>query len=538
MNFNFMKFRKNMSLSVLIHFFFGKLYEEKSPLFNLREGYTWAVVTMVICTLITWLMLTFFDQASLILVYLLGVVVIAARYGKSPAILSSILSVLLFDFFFVPPRYSLEVTNPQDLITFVVMLVVALLISTIMEKIHQQAIIAGHRERRIKSIYAMNSELIAINSEDNVVRIAIKHISETFDAKVGVFLPDETGHVVLASVEENSRSIPNCDLGAVQRIFDQGQVAGPSKEMRTGELIYIPLKAPSRIAGVVVLLPHNPPRIVHSEKQQLLENFCSQIALALERIWIARDALAVQKKMETEQLRNSLLSAISHDLRTPLAAIVGASSILVKNGDKLGSIDRQELEETIYEESLRMSGVANNLLDIARLQSGKVVLNRQSKPLKEIIDDVLCGYTSQMVDHPVSLNLASDLPTIEVDGVLIERIFANLIGNAVKYTPQGTPIEISATSGSGELIVTVSDHGPGIPDGEEKRIFEKFYRASNAGNQEGDGLGLTISHAIVDAHGGRIWAENLLSGGAAFHFAIPLANATLSRTEATKSEIN
>jgi two-component system sensor histidine kinase KdpD len=158
--------------------------------------------------------------------------------------------------------------------------------------------------------------------------------------------------------------------------------------------------------------------------------------------------------------------------------------------------------------------------------------------LKEIIDDVLCGYTSQMVDHPVSLNLASDLPTIEVDGVLIERIFANLIGNAVKYTPQGTPIEISATSGSGELIVTVSDHGPGIPDGEEKRIFEKFYRGSNAGNQEGDGLGLTISHAIVDAHGGRIWAENLLSGGAAFHFAIPLANATLSRTEATKSEIN
>jgi two-component system sensor histidine kinase KdpD len=408
------------------------------------------------------------------------------------------------------------------------MLVVALLISTIMEKIHQQAIIAGHRERRIKSIYAMNSELIAISSEDNVVHIAIKHISEVFEAKVVVLLPDETGHVVYPKEKESPQSVLICDLGIAQSVYEHGNTRGLDSSINPGDLIYLPLKAPSRIVGVVVLQPLNISRIAQAEKQELLANFTSQISLAIERIWIARESQIVQKKMETEHLRNSLLSAISHDLRTPLAAIVGASSILVKNGDSLNKISRQELELTIYEESLRMSGLANNLLDIARLQSGKVILNRQSKPFKEIVDDVLSELRAQMVGYPVSIKLASDLPLVKFDSVLIERVFANLLQNAVKYTPQGTPITISGIIESDELIVTVSDQGPGIPVGEEKRIFEKFFRGSNIGKQDGDGLGLTICHAIVDAHGGRIWADNLLSGGAAFHFSIPLADLTLT----------
>ena len=226
--------------------------------------------------------------------------------------------------------------------------------------------------------------------------------------------------------------------------------------------------------------------------------------------------------METEQLRNSLLSAISHDLRTPLAAIVGASSSLVQDSDKLSSDARQELGLAIYDEALRMSGLANNLLDMARLQAGAVILNRQWQPLEEVVGGALAGLTSRIINHPVTIKLPHDLPLVEIDGLLIERVFANLLENAVKYTLDGTQIEISAANNQNELVVTVSDQGPGIPAGEEEHIFEKFHRVATEGNQGGAGLGLTICRSIVEAHGGRIWAENLPSGGAAFYFALPL----------------
>jgi two-component system sensor histidine kinase KdpD len=298
-----------------------------------------------------------------------------------------------------------------------------------------------------------------------------------------------------------------------------------------GEMVYLPLKASSGMIGVLALLPLNPARIALPEQQRLLETFTSQIALALERVRLAAEAHRAQIRIETEQLRNSLLSAISHDLRTPLAAIVGASSSLVRDGDKLPSHARQELGQAIYDEALRMAGLANNLLDMARLQAGAVVLNRQWQPLEEVVGGALAGLTSRMANHPVSIKLPHDLPMVEIDGLLIERVFANLLENAVKYTPPGTPIEISAASEQNELVVTVSDQGQGIPAGEEKRIFEKFHRIVSEGNQGGAGLGLTICRSIVEAHGGRIWADNTSLGGAAFHFALPLTESPLIEDE-------
>jgi len=199
-------------------------------------------------------------------------------------------------------------------------------------------------------------------------------------------------------------------------------------------------------------------------------------------------------------------------LRTPLAAIVGASSSLVRNGDKIDSHARHELCQAIYDEATRMTGLANNLLDMARLEAGAVVLNRQWQPLEEVVGGALAGLSARMVNHPVTVKLPRDLPLVEIDSLLIERVFANLLENSVKYTPPGTPIEIFAATGENELVVTVSDKGPGIPAGEEQRIFEKFHRVDNEGNQGGAGLGLTICRSIVKAHGGRIWADNLPSG--------------------------
>jgi two-component system sensor histidine kinase KdpD len=177
----------------------------------------------------------------------------------------------------------------------------------------------------------------------------------------------------------------------------------------------------------------------------------------------------------------------------------------------------------IYEEAMRMSGLANNLLDMARLQAGRVVLNRQWQPLEEVIGGALAGLSSYLMSHPVTIKLPHDLPLVEIDSMLIERVFVNLLENAVKYTSAGTPIEISASSTENEMVVTVSDRGAGIPVGEEKLIFEKFHRVASEGNQGGAGLGLTICRSIVEAHGGRIWADNLTVGGAAFHFSLPLS---------------
>jgi two-component system sensor histidine kinase KdpD len=512
--------------------YLGLVSEEPSPLFKWRGGYRWAVASTAICTAIAWLMFDHFDLANLIMVYLLGVVVVAARYGHGPSVLSSFLSVVLFDFFFVPPRFSFAVSDTQYLVTFAVMLLVALVISNMTAKTYHQAKIAGHRERRMASLYAMSRELAATRGEENLLRIAVKHVAEVFEAQTVVLLPDETGRIIYPKGEGTAQSCHGSDLSVAQWVYNHGHMAGQGTDtLPGGEVVYLPLKAASEMIGVLALLPLNPGRIALPEQQRLLETFTNQIAQALERVRLAAEAHRAQLRIETEQLRNSLLSAISHDLRTPLAAIVGASSSLVRDGDKLDSGARHELGQAIYDEALRMAGMANNLLDMARLQAGAVVLNRQWQPLEEVVGAALAGLTARMANHPVTVKLPHDLPLVEIDSLLIERVFANLLENAVKYTPPGTPIEISATSNQNELVVTVSDQGGGIPAGEEELIFEKFHRVASEGNQGGVGLGLTICRAIVQAHGGRIWADNLPSGGAAFHFSLPLSEPPLVEQE-------
>jgi two-component system, OmpR family, sensor histidine kinase KdpD len=503
--------------------YLGLAAEKPRPLFNLRIGHLWAVVATAICTAIAWLMYDHFDLANLIMVYLLGVVVVAARYGRSPSVLSSFLGVVSFDFFFVPPRFSFAVSDSQYLVTFAVMLLVALVISSMTASTRHQAKIAGHRERRIASLYAMSRELAATRGEENMLGIAVKHVAEVFEAQAVILLPDATGRIVYPESEGAPQSCHGSDLSVAQWVFDHGQMAGQGTDtLPGGDMVYIPLNASTGMIGVLALLPLNPARIALPEQQRLLETFTSQIALALERVRLAAEAHNAQLKMETEELRNTLLSAISHDLRTPLAAIVGASSSLVRDSDKLDEHARHELGQAIYDEAIRMAGLANNLLDMARLEAGAVVLNRQWQPLEEVVGGALAGLATRMVKHPVTVKLPHDLPLVEIDSLLIERVFANLLENAVKYTPTGTPIEISAATGQNELVVTVSDQGHGIPAGEEKRIFEKFHRVDSEGNQGGAGLGLTICRSIMEAHGGRIWADNLPSGGAAFHFTLPL----------------
>jgi two-component system sensor histidine kinase KdpD len=243
--------------------------------------------------------------------------------------------------------------------------------------------------------------------------------------------------------------------------------------------------------------------------------------VAIERVQLAADAAAFARRAETEGLRNSLLNAISHDLRTPLAVLVGASSSLVDQAGRLSDAAKRELALTIHEESKRMSTLVGNLLDMARLESGAVELARQWTPLEEIVGSVLARLKDLLVAHPVHVSLPRDLPLVSVDPVLLEQVFANLLENAAKYTPAGTPVEISAQAIPGRIVIEVADAGPGIPPGEEAKLFDKFYRLTREQAQSGVGLGLAICKAIIAAHGGTITAANRATGGAIFRFELP-----------------
>jgi two-component system sensor histidine kinase KdpD len=485
-------------------------------------GYAAAALITGAATGLAWLLFGRFSPTNLVMVYLVGVLVVAYRFGRGPAIVASVLSVALFDFLFIEPYYSFAVTDTQYVLTFVVMLLVGLVISNLTASIRLQARVAQHRQARAEALYKMTRELSRANDLEEVMTIAVQHVSKVFEAQAVVLLPNETGTIAYPTAQGIYGSYHGSDMGVARWVFANRVPAGLGTHTLSGaEALYLPLLAAHKLVGVLAVLPARQDRLLIPEQRHLLETFTSQIATAIERIQLAAEAAEFARKAETESMRNSLLNAISHDLRTPLAVLVGASSSLVADDARLSDEAKRELALSIHEESKRMSTLVGNLLDMARLESGTVELARQWTPLEEIVGSVLSRLESMLSEHPVSVSLPSDLPLVNVDPVLIEQVFANLLENVVKYTPSGTRVEISARKIGPRIAVEVADSGPGIPPGEEAKLFDKFYRLQREAPQSGVGLGLAICKAIIAAHGGTISAANRASGGAVFRFELP-----------------
>ena len=484
--------------------------------------YAIATAVPALCTGLGFLVSGPNELINLVMVYLLGVMLVATRFGRGPSLLASALSVLAFDFFFVPPEFSFAVSDIRYIVTFSVMLLVGAVISTLAANLRTQARVAGYREKRAASLYTISRALAAANSEDEIVRAAAGNIGAEFGAQCAILFPNTAGRIVYPKGESQSYSLHGADLGVAQWVFDHGRIAGHGTDTLPGaDAVYYPIQGASGPLGVLALLPSSLRRVFLPEQQRLLETFLSQTALALERVRLAEAAQSAQIKVETESLRNSLLAGISHDLRTPLSAIVGAASSLAEEPERLSEDARRELARTIYDEGQRMATLANNILDMARLDAGAVALKREWVPLEEIVGGVLTRLRARLEGRPVRIALPKDAPLVKLDAVLIEQVLVNLLENALKYTPAGTAIEISAEFGPGAVTVSVVDEGPGIPAGLEERLFDKFFRASPERAQSGVGLGLTICRAIVEAHGGKIRAENRFPRGAAFRFTLP-----------------
>ncbi|UXU86894.1 DUF4118 domain-containing protein [Burkholderia sp. S-53] len=485
------------------------------------------------------------DLTNLVMLYLLGVVFSAVRLGRGPGVLQSFLSVAAFDFFFVPPRMSFSVSDTQYLLTFFGMLLTSLVISHLTSTLTRQASVAQRRERRTGAIYAMARELGAALTTEQIVEIGSRHVGEVFRARVAFLLPDSADKV-RQKIEEPDAAVTltgadlDCDVG--QWVYDQQKPAGRGTDtLPATAALYLPLKAPMRTRGVLAVASREPRELEVPEQQRMLDAFAAQIALALERVHyveIARDALV---NMESERLRNSLLSAISHDLRTPLTTIVGFSSMLANGraaaqGGDAAAAERfaqreGELVDAIHDEALRMTGIVTNLLDMARLQAGSLQLKRQWSLLEEAVGAALAACKRVLARHPARVSLPADLPLLQMDAVLMERLFTNLFENAAKYTPPDTPIDIGAErvtdDGLPFVRVHVDDHGPGLPAGMETRIFDKFTRGEKESATPGIGLGLAICRAIVEAHGGKIGALNRTAPdghvtGARFWFTLPV----------------
>ncbi|WP_028218113.1 sensor histidine kinase [Paraburkholderia oxyphila] len=508
-------------------------------------SYAWALAICAAITAIAGMLLDRIAQTNLVMLFLLGAVFTAARLGRGPGVLFSFLGVAAFDFFFVPPRMSFSVSDTQYLLTFAVMLMTSLTISHLTASLKRQAHVATLRERRTGAMFAMTRELGGALMTDQIIEIGMRHVSEVFQARTVILLPD-SAEKVRPKVENPDPAITlndaDLDRDIAQWVYDQQKQAGHGTETLPAAIaLYLPLKAPMRTRGVIALVSERMEEFAVPEQRRMLDTFVAQIALALERVHyveIAQDALV---SMESERLRNSLLSAISHDLRTPLTAIVGFASVLAEQGAAMSGGPRaQEISEAIHDEALRMNGLVINLLDMARLQEGSMRLNRQWSSIEEVIGSALAGCRRMLGERKVQARVPPDLPLVQLDAVLVERLFANLLENAAKYTPAGTPLTIDASMLQEEahryVRVEVCDSGPGLPAGMESRVFDKFTRGEKESALPGMGLGLAICRAIVEAHGGRIGASNRtdMAGqvlGASFWFMLPADETPPTETE-------
>jgi two-component system sensor histidine kinase KdpD len=456
------------------------------------------------------------------MLFLLAVMVVAARYGTRPSVLASVLGIAVFDFCFVPPYYTFAVARASYLFTFVVMLAVALLISRLAARIRGQAEAAREREQHTAALYLLSRRLAAARDVRELALAIAMQVRETFATPATVLVPDEHGSLeAVAAVGDGVLS--EAAVGVARWVLEHQQPAGSGTDTLPGaDALYLPITASSRAIGVLRVAVRAPRLARDPIARQLLDAIAGQAGMALERGDLVRRSERTRLEIEAERLRTALLSSLSHDLRTPLGAIEGAASTLLESGDAIDAPDRRNLLAAVLDESRRMGRLIANLLEMVKVESGLVEVRKEWQPLEEVVGIALLRLDAQLAGREIHTRLPADLPLVPIDGLLIEQVLINLLDNAVKYTPPGTAIDIAAELGDGAVVVEVADRGPGIPRGEEERVFQKFARLADRAAPSGAGLGLTICRGIVTAHGGRIWVEPRPGGGARFRFALPM----------------
>jgi two-component system sensor histidine kinase KdpD len=466
-------------------------------------------------------------SANLVMLYLISVVFTSFFLGPLPALLTALLSVLTFDFFFIPPLHRFFAFAPEYAFTFAGLIIVSLMISTLVSRERTMALAARRRADQVTQLYELSRDLsIAVDMED-VLNTVLQHIHATFERDTVILLPKNRQLVLSAS--NAAQALDSSEMTAAEWAFQQGRPAGNNTgTFSYASFRYFPLETSRGIIGVIgVDMTDRLPEL-HPEEMRQLGTYVTKAATSIERALFAEEASQAEILRATEKLQTALLNSISHDLRTPLASITGVLDSLRMDEGFLDADTRRELVETAYGEAERLNRLVGNLLDMSRLESGTLRISLQPAEIQDLVGAALNALTARLEGHPIHVNIPADLPLVPMDYVLVNQVLINLLDNASKYSPENGAIEISASavagsgSSEGAVQVSVDDSGPGIPVEDLERIFEKFYRVKRFENVVGTGLGLSICKGIVEVHGGKIWAENRPEGGVRMAFILPV----------------
>ncbi len=490
-----------------------------------RSQWRGAIVAIILCTLITLIAsqwLAGFDTANLVMLYLAGVVVIALRYGRGPAALAAVLNVVSFDLFFINPRGTLAVSDAQYVLTFGVMLVVGLTIGNLTAGMRYQARVARYRERRTHYLYELARSLARTRTPAEIAVACEEFSGQALRARCQLLAPNASGELLPLN---NDSSLSGWDEAIARWSFTHSKPSGAGTDTLPGvPWQMVPLRTGGQTTGLLIVEPENLRQLMVPEQQRLLETVALLLATALERLNLTTREEQARLASEREGIRNALLAALSHDLRTPLTVLFGQAEILTLDLAAAGSPHAPQANE-IRQQVLNTTRLVNNLLDMARIQSGGFIARKEWLTLEETIGSALNMVEPLLGDNKIVLSLPDPLLLIDIDGPLFERVLINLLENAIKYAGLNATIGITAQSAAEYLDLEVWDDGPGIPPGQEQAIFEKFARGAKESSIPGIGLGLAICRAIVTLHNGTIYAANRPQGGASFHIHLPLAPA-------------
>ena len=489
-----------------------------------RRRYLWAAGASLATALLAAPLLPYLEVGNVAMLFLLTVVLVSVRLGQGASVVATVVGAVALVLLTTKWRFAMG--DLQHVVTFLVMLVVGLITGKLTSDLRYQSGVATDQAARARALYEFSRALSGALQTEQIFEITRTFVQRTFSAKATLLLPNGAGSLQMPTAthgdDHRAPSISARDLATAQSAFDRATPAGASTDTEPdSHFFYLPLLAPMRTRGVLAIELGDQHWVMVPEQRKQLDTFATLAAIALERVHyveVAQDALV---DMESERLRNSLLAAISHDLRTPMTSLVGLSESLALSSPRLDVL-QLELADALRDEALRMSDLVTNLLDMARMQSGHVQLDMQWQSLEEVVGSALRARASLLTQHQLVTALAPTLPLVCFDAVLIERVLCNLVENAAKYTPAGSCITLAAEVHTEVVQVSVSDNGPGVPSGLEEAIFEKFTRGERESAKPGVGLGLSICRAIVQAHGGKIGVRPGPGGGAAFVFTLPL----------------
>jgi len=497
---------------------------KRHPPFEVR-GYTASLLLIVAATLLCELLRPFLAPTNMVMVYLLAVVVASVRLGRKPAIATAFLGVLAFDFFFVPPRLTFVVADTQYLLTFLGLLVVGLVISTLVARARERAEVMRARELQTASLYYLSRDLAASVDITAVLKAVVTNVEEALNAQVAILLPEGERLDILAA--SDGLVLDTKEQAVADWAFRNSHPAGRATDtLVSAELIYLPLQTPASVLGIMGVRLANEQAYHSQENRRLLDAFATQAAMAMERIRFSRQAEQAQILQARENLERALLNSISHDLRTPLSSVTGVLTSLKEEGAHLSDHARRDLLETACGEAERLNRFVGNLLDMTRIEAGAVRLNLEPCDVQDLVGCALAALEPRLENREVTFRMQPIMPLVPMDLVLMTQVLVNLVDNSLKYSPTGSLIEIIATIDARWLVLEVADSGPGVPEHDLKRVFDKFYRIPIPEGAGGTGLGLSICKGIVEAHGGRIGAENRTGGGLRIVIRLPLDGST------------